>query len=322
LLCRSEITVDGLDGSGDLINVDDREQGSGGKGAAIAWCALAYLAAIGAAVFAGSFLHGAYHPLIVIGVADAVGTVVIFAFSRAFNNSSFYDPYWSVAPMVMVVYWISANVSGGADAVRAWIVFALVWVWGARLTYNFLRGWPNLRHEDWRYVNLRQKNGWLYWPVSFLGIHFAPTAWVFLGCLALYPAYASARPFGALDAAAALVTAGAIALETIADRQLWRFRRKNTEPGAIMKSGLWKWSRHPNYLGEIGFWWGVYLLGVAADPAMWWTVAGPVGITLLFVFISIPMIDKRHLARRPGYAEHARAVPALIPLPRGTGSRA
>ncbi len=261
------------------------------------------------------------HPLAVVGVADVVGTVVIFVFSRAFNNSSFYDPYWSVAPMVIAAYWAMAEMSAGADAVREALTIALVWVWGARLTFNFLRGWPNLRHEDWRYVDIREKNGRAYWLVSFFGIHLAPTAWVYLGCLALYPAYESARPFSVLDALAAAVTAGAIALEAIADRQLWRFRLKNTEPGAIMKSGLWSRSRHPNYLGEIGFWWGLYFIGLAAGPTMWWTIAGPVSITLLFLFISIPMIDKRHVARRPGYAEHALRVPALLPLRTGSRTR-
>ncbi len=282
---------------------------------ALAWCAAAYAVAIGAAVAAGYMVREELHPLLVVAVADAVGTLIIFGFSVAFRNSSFYDPYWSVAPMVMVVYWALAGVSAGADTTRQILVAALVWVWGARLTFNFLKGWSNVRHEDWRYVNLRAANGRAYWLVSFLGIHFAPTAWVYLGCLALYPALSSSRAFGAVDLFAAIVTAGAIALEWISDRQLWRFRTANATPGAIMKSRLWKYSRHPNYLGEVLFWWGLFLCGLGANPDAWWTLAGPVGITLLFVFISIPMIDKRHLARRPEYAEHVRTTSALMLLP-------
>ncbi len=284
------------------------------KAIAWIWCATVYAVAVGAAVAAGYAVREQLHPLLTVAVADAAGTLVIFGFSLAFNNSSFYDPYWSVAPMVMVVYWALAEVSTDADHIRESIVIALVWAWGARLTFNFLKGWPDVRHEDWRYVNIRKANGRAYWLVSFFGIHFAPTIWVYLGCLAFFPAFTSSRPFGANDAFAALFTAGAIALEAIADRQLWQFRRSNPEPGAIMKSGLWKKSRHPNYLGEIGFWWGLYLIGLAANPAPWWTVAGPLSITLLFVFISVPMIDKRHLARRPEYAEHMRTTSALIPM--------
>jgi len=278
--------------------------------AGIAWQALAYGVAIGAAIAAGYAVHDNLHPLGVVAIADAVGTIVIFAFSRAFNNSSFYDPYWSIAPMVMVVYWMN----GAGNGTRAIVVAGLVWAWGARLTYNFLKGWPGLRHEDWRYVNLREQNGRAYWLVSFFGIHFAPTVWVYLGCLAFYPAFTSERTLGVNDAFAGIFIASAILLEGIADRQLWRFRRSNPAPGAIMKSGLWRGNRHPNYLGEVLFWWGLFSAGVAAHPTYWWTVAGPIGITLLFVFISIPMIDKRHLARRPGYAEHMRATTALFPV--------
>jgi steroid 5-alpha reductase family enzyme len=287
---------------------------------ALIWCGAAYALAIADAVGVGFALRGA-HPLVIVAGADAAGTIVIFAFSRAFNNSSFYDPYWSVAPMAIVVYWTVWGGSAGASAVREAAVFVLVWAWGARLTFNFLRGWAGLRHEDWPYVNLRKQNGRWYWVVSFFGVHFAPTAWVYLGCLALYPAYTSPRAFGVVDALAVIVTAGAIALEAIADRQLWQFRRTSTEPGAIMKAGLWRYSRHPNYLGEIGFWWGLFLIALAADASMWWTIAGPVSITLLFVFISVPMIDKRHVARRPGYAEHMKATPGLLPWLRRAGSR-
>jgi steroid 5-alpha reductase family enzyme len=282
------------------------------KTIAFCWCGIAYAAAIAAAVAAGYAVRDQFHPLVVVAIADAVGTAVIFAFSLAFNNSSFYDPYWSIAPMVMVAYW---SMDAGNTA-RAIVVAALVWAWGGRLTANFLAGWPNVRHEDWRYVNLRQQNGRAYWLVSFFGIHFAPTAWVYLGCLAFFPAFTSARAFGAADVFAAAFTAGAIALEAIADRQLWQFRKSNPANGPIMKSGLWKHSRHPNYLGEILFWWGLFLCGLAADSAIWWTVLGPISITLLFIFISVPMIDKRHCERRPEYSEHKRRTSALLPVGR------
>lgn len=278
---------------------------------ALLWCATAYVVGIGVAVATG-YVARDWHPLAVIALADIAGTLTIFAFSRMFNNSSFYDPYWSVAPMAIVLYLaLDATVAG-----RAVAVIVLVWAWGARLTYNFLKGWPNIQHEDWRYVNIRAKNGRAYWPVSLLGIHLAPTAWVYLGCLSLYPALTSSSPLGLFDFGAILFTAGAIALEATADRQLWQFRQSNPAHSSIMKSGLWRTSRHPNYLGEVMFWWGLYFIGLGANPSMWWTIAGPLSITALFVFISIPMIDRRHLERRPGYAEHMRSVAPLIPIGR------
>ncbi len=82
-----------------------------------------------------------------------------------------------------------------------------------------------------------------------------------------------------------------------------------------MDRGVWAYCRHPNYLGEILFWWGVFLFGLAADGDSWWRGVGALWMTVMFVTISIPMIDKRSLARRPRYAEHMKRVPALIPNP-------
>ena len=79
---------------------------------------------------------------------------------------------------------------------------------------------------------------------------------------------------------------------------------------------MWRHSRHPNYLGEIGFWCGMWLFGLAAQPRWWWTVVGPLGMVFLFAVVSVPMMDRRSVQRRPGYAEHMREVSALLPLKR------
>jgi steroid 5-alpha reductase family enzyme len=164
--------------------------------------------------------------------------------------------------------------------------------------------------------------GSLYWPVSFLGIHMMPTLLVFAGCLALYPALATGdRPLGALDLAATALTASAIWLEGTADNQLRRFRLAGPAPTDILESGLWARCRHPNYLGEILFWWGLYLFALAADPASWWTGVGAVSITLLFRFVSLPMIEGRMLDRRPTYARRVDTTPLLIPRLRGSNPR-
>jgi steroid 5-alpha reductase family enzyme len=123
----------------------------------------------------------------------------------------------------------------------------------------------------------------------------------------------SGNPFGWLDGAAAIVTTAAVALETIADEQ------KGRHPGdGFLAAGVWAWVRHPNYLGEIAFWWGLYLFGLAAGWSNWWTVIGPAAMTLLFVFVSVPLMDRR-MERRPGYVEYRRRVPALLPRMRGRG---
>lgn len=251
----------------------------------------------------------------IVLAADVVGTLVVFAFSRAFNNSSFYDAYWSVAPPLIAFGLALFAADDGPSGVRQGLVCALVTGWGARLTYNWWRGWKGLAHEDWRYVNLRKSMGRLYWVVSLLGLHLFPTALVYLGCLALLPALVDGTaPLGSLDAVAVLVTAAAIAIEARADRELHDFVASRPPAHAVLKTGLWGRCRHPNYLGEVLLWWGLSVFALAADTTAYWVVVGPVAITVLFVSISIPMIDKRMLAKRPGYVEVIRRYPKLLPL--------
>ncbi len=182
-----------------------------------------------------------------------------------------------------------------------------------------MRHWHGLGDEDWRYRDLREKWGRRFWLVDLGGIHLFQSVQVFLACLSLYPALsAGTRPLGALDLFALLVTSLGIWFEMTADRQLYEFVTTQKQPGQILSHGLWAYSRHPNYFGEMLFWWGLYFFGLAADPGYWWTLIGPLGITLMFRFVSIPMIDERSIARRPGYEEHAGRVNRCVPwLPRG-----
>lgn len=267
---------------------------------------LAYVAALAAAVGVMAVVDGELWFRLL--AADLAATAVVFASSVACNNSSMYDAYWSVAPMVIVV-------GLGPSTTRGYLVMALVLAWGARLTWNWARGWRGLGHEDWRYVDIRAKTGRAYWLVSLVGIHVMPTLWVYLGVLSVIPALASSAPLGPLDVVGLVITGGAIALETAADEQLRRFRHDDARAGAILASGVWRWSRHPNYLGEILFWWGLFAFALAADPTGWWRIIGPLGISILFVAISIPLLDRRSVARRPGYREHIARVPGLVPRP-------
>jgi len=281
--------------------------------ASFAWVVAAYAVALLVAATVSVALPAGVPLWQRVALADVAATAAVFAFSVGLDNSSAYDAYWSVAPMVIAPALAFGVDGGSAPLGRRVLVVALVLAWGARLTYNWARGWQGLAHEDWRYVDLRAKTGRLYWAVSLFGLHLFPTVLVCLGCLALLPALVTGvRPLGALDAAAAVVTAGAVAIEGVADAQLRAFRQR-AEPGAIMAEGLWAYSRHPNYFGEIMFWWGLLGFALAADQGAWWAGAGALSITALFVFASVPMLDKRSLARRPAYAEHMKRVSAIVP---------
>ena len=256
---------------------------------------------------------GTLPPWAGILVADLAATVFVFGVSRSLDNSSVYDAYWSVAPPVIALGLLLSNDPG--SSARAWLASGLVTVWGIRLTYNWWRGWSGMAHEDWRYVDLRASMGRAYWSISFLGLHLFPTALVYVGCLALLPVMdASATGLGWLDLVAATVAAGAIFIEATADRQLHDFVASRPGPDAVLTTGLWGRCRHPNYLGEVSFWCGLALFGISAMSSAWWVFAGPVAMASLFVFISIPLLEKRMLRKRPAYAEVVERYPKLLPL--------
>ena len=272
----------------------------------------AYLLALLVAIITG-WLNSDRHPLIVVALADVCATCVIFIFSLVFRNSSFYDPYWSVAPPVICVYlWMIGDTP---NSVRSFTVMTLVWIWAVRLTHNWAKGWQGIRHADWRYVNLQRTLGIYWWPVSFFGIHMMPTVMVYLGCLALYPIFASqAGALNFLDLCALAMLTSSIWIETVADLELHRFRARRPSNSELLTSGVWSWCRHPNYLGELGFWLGLAITALAAGPGNSWTMVGPITMLCLFLVVSIPMIENRLTASKPAYIHYKSRSFALLPI--------
>ncbi len=248
-------------------------------------------------------------------IADLLATLVVFAASRRYRNSSCYDAYWSVVPPVLLVYWWSQG-GLGVDDMRSWLVAAVVLLWSVRLTGNWVRGFPGLHHEDWRYPMVRGRAGRWELLADLVAIHVVPTLQVFLGMLPVYIVVARAdRGLNWIDALALLAGLGAVALELVADLQMHRFIR-NRQPGEVMDRGLWSWSRHPNYVGEVGFWLSLALFGVAASPAdAWWLFAGVVAMLAMFLGASIPMMERRSLERRPDYQHVIERVSRFVPRP-------
>ena len=273
---------------------------------------MAYLLCFGAGlcVLLGSGLAEPWNAL----TADIVATLVIFGFSLGYRNSSFYDAYWSVIPPLLALWWMWTH--GASADPRSLIVTALVWLWAIRLTTNWAVHWGGLQHEDWRYPLVRARAGKAAVLADLFGIHLFPTLQVFLGCLPIYAVMSlGGTPLGWLDALAFAVTLGAILIETIADLQLHAFIARR-EPGSFIRSGLWAWSRHPNYFGELSFWCGLALFGLAVAPSQWWwLVPGALAMAAMFTFASIPFMDKRSLERRPAYGDYMRRTSALVPLP-------
>jgi steroid 5-alpha reductase family enzyme len=160
---------------------------------------------------------------------------------------------------------------------------------------------------------MKEKAPSLWFFSDLFGIHMFPTVEVLAGLSGAWVALSQGgNPVSWIDAIALVVTAGAITIEMVADEQLVAFS-KVKRPGEIINTGLWKYSRHPNYFGELSFWWGLYLFGLAADASYVWTVVGPLMMTGMFLGVSIPWMDRRSCERRPEYAEHMKRVSALVP---------
>jgi len=256
-----------------------------------------YVLAVLVGLFAAlqTHLHSALWQM---ALANIVATLLVFLFSTLTKNASIYDPYWSLIPILTVFYWFRPLLVFHGATVYHWIVIALVAVWGIRLTINWILRWKGIKDEDWRYTQLREKTKKWFPMANLWGIHLMPTILTFLGSLPLYFFYdVYSKPNVPLFVMAALITFSAIIIETVADYQLRQFRNQAHVKNKMLNSGLWRSFKHPNYLGEVVFWWGIYLFGLSINTAYWRLFLGPVAITFLFVFVSIPMMDQ-HLQHK------------------------
>jgi len=241
---------------------------------------------------------------------DVFITLFIFMFSFRFGNASMYDPYWSVIPAFIIGYWWYSTMAMPNYLVWG-ITSAVVLVWSVRLTHNWARGWQGMQHEDWRYLKLKEETGKWYLMVNFLGIHLFPTLLVWVASIPLAYIFTSNEAFTFVNWGGVLLAILGIGLELISDNQLRKFK-KAADAKAILATGIWSKIRHPNYLGEILFWWGLYAMSINSYTP-WYISSGAAGITLLFIFISIPMMDKHLLQNRPSYATYMLKVGALLP---------
>ena len=275
------------------------------RAASFAVLALVYIlaAALGVAVYFSLGLDWWLSLLI----ADIAATVFTFVFSLIFKNASVYDPYWSVQPPVI----LAAFAIGKNLTLFGVLLLVAVFFWAIRLTANWAYTFGNLNHQDWRYTMLDEKTGAFYPIVNFVGIHMVLTLVVY-GCI--LPAVYAIRE--GLDANIGSIlflclSIGAATMQGVADIEMHKFR-KNRD-GAFIRRGLWKYSRHPNYLGEILMWWGVALSVICAAPEAWYLCAGALANTVLFLAVSIPLADGRQ-SRKEGFEEYKRQTRMLLPI--------
>ena len=240
-------------------------------------------------------------------LADIVATAVTFAFSLIFSNASVYDPYWSVQPLVICV----AFALGKNLTLMHILPLVAVGLWGVRLTANWAYTFGGLTHQDWRYTMLAQKTGKAYPIINFVGIHLVPTLVVYGCILPVVFLLESSGEINALSVVAFIVSLIAVTLQLVSDIQMQAYRKNRTT--TFIRVGLWKYSRHPNYLGEILMWWGIALYALSVTPTMWWLIAGAVANTVLFLAVSIPMADGRQ-SRKEGFTQYKKQTRMLLPI--------
>jgi steroid 5-alpha reductase family enzyme len=243
--------------------------------------------------------------------AAAVLVYVIFWFivSLVLKRNDVADVAWGGGFIVAAA---AALVSSGAATERAVLVVALVVIWGLRLALHI--GIRNRgKGEDARYRKWREKWGGYATLRSFFQIFILQGMLMLVISLPVVRAItAPASPLAFLDLLGTAVWLMGFLFEAIADMQLVRFKKDLAHRGKIITTGLWRFSRHPNYFGEVTLWWGVYLIALAI-PNGWMTIIGPITITILILGVSgIPMLEKKYEGNA-AFDEYKRRTSAFFP---------
>jgi len=272
-----------------------------------------YAAAIALGIFLYIVLSDAgMNEYFAILIADVSATILVWASGVVLRTASAYDPYWSLQTLVIYLCLLIKNNNWHVGTIL--LLVALI-LYSARLTMNFIIGFHSLSYVDWRYKMLKEKSGKLYQIVNLFGICMFPTIVVYLATLPVI-AYASINTFSILDIIGLTVIVLGTLLELIADMQMKAFVKIRKDRSEVLNRGVWKYSRHPNYLGEISIWFGVALTLILSHFNYWYFIVGAVVNLLMFIFISIPMEERHFKGYKPDYEQYKKETHMLLILPK------
>ena len=240
---------------------------------------------------------------IILGVG-----AIAWLVSVVIRNVAFVDSLWSLFFLVAALTFAFAADSLGP---RGMLVTILVAIWAIRLSvYITARNWGE--PEDYRYQAIRAKNdpGFAFKSLYIVFGLQGVLAWII--ALPLLPAILSPGNIGPVEIVATLLWLTGIVFEAGGDYQLSRFKADESNKGRVLDTGLWRYTRHPNYFGDFCIWWAFYLFAVAAGG--WWTIASPLLMSFLLLKVSgVAMLEKTISDRRPEYADYIRRTNAFFP---------
>jgi len=244
--------------------------------------------------------------LIVLGLMT-----LLWLLSLALKNSSIVDIFWGTG--FVIVAWVAFLLAPGGFVLRKLLLSALVTIWGLRLSLHLLvrnGGKP----EDFRYQVWRKEAGAAWWWRSFFKVFLTQGVLLWIIAAPLVAAQIAAQPDHLiwLDYVAIPVWLFGFFFEAVGDWQLARFIADPANKGKVLQTGVWRYTRHPNYFGDATQWWAYYLIALAAGG--WWTVFSPIIMTTLLLRVSgVTLLEKTLKETKPGYKEYAETTSEFIP---------
>lgn len=235
-----------------------------------------------------------------------------FGISVVKKRNDVADIAWGLG--FVLITWISFAVSG-SSSIFGIVIGILVTIWGVRLAWHIYARNKG-KTEDYRYLAWRKEWGrWFYFR-SYVQVYLLQGVLLYFIVfpVVLFNLHPGTTIFGFTEYVGVLIWGIGFFFESVGDAQLVAFMRDPRNKGAIMKSGLWRYTRHPNYFGEVTQWWGIWLITLNSLYG-WYGIIGPVVITILILRVSgIPMLEKK-MEQNPQYVEYKRRTSKFFPLP-------
>jgi steroid 5-alpha reductase family enzyme len=246
-----------------------------------------------------------------IGLVILIFMILLWLVSLALKNSSIVDIFWGAGFVISV--WAAFALTLEGYLGRKWLLVILTTIWGLRLTLHILtRNWG--KGEDFRYQVWRKEAGVSWWWRSFFKVFLLQGMLMWIIGTPCLRAQISASPARMtwLDYLAIPVWVIGFFFEAAGDWQLARFRANTANKGKVLNTGVWRYTRHPNYFGDAAQWWAYYLLALAAGG--WWSIFSPVLMTLLLMRVSgVTLLEKTLKDSKPGYKEYVESTSEFIP---------